>query len=176
MKKIFLILSVALILAFSPTAFAHTTVFDGDIGALLHVNPNDDPIAGEASDLHFNLLSDKFDISIADCTCKVTISLLDKKLLEKVILESEEGFGPRVASVPFIFPKKGVYQIVLSGQSRTEQFPDFSLKYDLRIEKEVEGIPIQKNVFTYLLLGGGVLLILLLLFFMQRKIARIKKD
>lgn len=102
---------------------AHVLKTDSDIGAVLHIYPDDDPIVNESSNLFFEVKDKSGTFSWSTCVCKMHI-LLDGK---------EEYVGPVGQSgSSYIFPKKGIYQVQLSGES-----PEFLLSYDVRVSREI---------------------------------------
>jgi DMSO/TMAO reductase YedYZ heme-binding membrane subunit len=122
-----------------PKASAHVLKTDGTFGAVLHVEPDDNPIAGERSALHFDYKDTTGKFSGSDCICGVMIFKDNKNLLDKSIQfgNTSEELSPEIE---FTFPEEGVYSIVLKGQSKAQNsFAPFSLAYDVSASKSSKG-------------------------------------
>lgn len=129
----------SIILAFHPAkALAHFVKADNGIGAVLHIDPEDDPIAGEQTTmfLEFKDTAGKFDI--ANCICKVTITEADAELLGQSF-EGAGGTEKLSAVIPFTFPKKDIYKLKIEGTPKNaNDFKAFTLNYDVRVARESE--------------------------------------
>ena len=130
MKKTFLL---AAILLFVPLLVsAHTLQTDGNIGAVLHIDPNDDPVAMQPAHLYFSIQDTTKKFSPQNCNCSLTIALQNKSVLDQPITQTEAS----TIEIPFTFPTAGVYTVTLAGKPKTAgTFSNFSLIYNTRVER-----------------------------------------
>lgn len=112
-------------------ASAHVLKTDGTIGAVLHIEPDDNPTAGVeiTYQLAFADTTNKFQLS--QCDCSVSI-YQDGKALDK----SPLTVSGSLASVDtYTFATAGVYTMVISGMPKPgDSFQPFSLSYIVRAE------------------------------------------
>lgn len=135
MKKLLVALFLTL---FIPTqiAEAHVLKTDGAIGAVLHVNPEDDPIAQEESQLYFEFKDRNNTFSVNDCDCRVTVTANDKEIYREQLIND---------TFSFVFPEKNLYFVTLYGSPKDGSlFESFTLTYDIRVSRETtkeNGVP-----------------------------------
>jgi len=162
-KKIIIIcLAVFYLLGFSE-ASAHSTVYDKSIGALFHVDPQDSPIVKEPAELYFHFLDKEEKFKKDLCLCTVTISENGKKLLSESFGAVDiKKYGSNTGHTTFIFPEKNVYEIIVAGKAKGGEFPDFNLKYDLRVERE-NTTNKTINYYAYVIPISAIFVILLII-------------
>lgn len=150
---------LALALIAPALASAHTLKTSGDVGVLLHIDPDDDPVAGQPAALYVSV-TDK--ASGAACGC--ALAVLDGS--STVYAAPLAGQG---ASVPLTFPHAGIYQIVVTGAGAP--MPAFSVTFDQRVEAAAEssGPPLP------LYAAAGALILLILVVGMGFFISRTKR-
>ncbi|HJQ07939.1 MAG TPA: hypothetical protein VJ836_00485 [Candidatus Saccharimonadales bacterium] len=87
---------------------AHVLIKDqvGGAGAILHVNPDDDPIAGERATLFFDIR----DNSINPESSRARLTIIDDQGVAAVA--SSEVLGSSV-SANYVFPRQGLYELKL---------------------------------------------------------------
>ncbi len=122
------IATIALLFFFitSAKAFAHTLESEGSIGAVLHIDPQDEPIAGEPSNLYFDLTDQKGKFKFSNCIC----TLLVKDGSRIILTVSMDSPNKEV-----IFPTVGAYTLELNGKPKaSSDFNDFNLTYIVRAE------------------------------------------
>lgn len=127
LKSYFLILA--------PPAQSHFVKSDSGIGAVLHVDPGDDPIAGEPSKIIFEFkdIENRFDLS--NCDCKIVVTGEGKEILSQSL--KPVALDQKLSSVtPIIFPEKNIYKLKVTGKSYQTDFTDFELNYDVRVAKD----------------------------------------
>lgn len=140
MKKT--LLSIFVIVSFflfmPQQTFAHFPATDGDMTVTLHVDPNDDPLPGQQAHLYFlfNDKSKKF--RLANCTCTVSISYTEqgKQPYTQQLIENKDS-KPSIwgANIPYIFPERNVYHIVLTGKPTTANtFKPFTVSWYFRVD------------------------------------------
>lgn len=136
MKKFFVTLLFVLI--FPIIVSAHSTVYDGEVGALLHIDPDDDPIISEPATLYFHWESEDSDFYFENCGCTIDILLQGKSLYSNSLeLVSDKSFGNETRALSFTFPKKGLYVITVKGNALKDNTKTpFNLQYEVRVERE----------------------------------------
>src|SRR5689334_16513316 len=73
--KLFIAFSFLIFSLFLPQKVsAHILKYDGSIGAVLHVNPDDDPIAGETTGFFFEFKDKKNKFLPENCDCLVRVT------------------------------------------------------------------------------------------------------
>ena len=111
-----LVISLAVVVAMSaasasvsPKASAHVLVANesNTMGAVLHITPDDDPVAGESSDIFFDVQDKRF--STGTYTPRLAIANSDG---DEQRVEAEKN-GSYV-SAQYTFPTRGVYTIKLT--------------------------------------------------------------
>jgi hypothetical protein len=174
MKKLTFIISLAFFLGFPKLVDAHILKIDGNIGVILHINPEDDPIAGEPSHFHLDFTDKTSQFRPEECICTVDIYQEDKKLYtlfpsDKGSVKNKNGF-----SFIYTFPKKDIYRVILTGRpKRPNEFQSFSLTYDVRVGRDAGQITsanINDNS-TYIVITvlGTAAIFLLILYIMRNK-------
>jgi hypothetical protein len=129
MKKIILLL--VLFVMISQPAFAHILQTDGSIGAVLHTDPDDDPIIGKPTGFFFELKDKQGKFKLENCDCTFSISTNGKEIFSQPLSKDASSF--------FTFSKKGLYQIQLTGKPNTANlFQSFTVQYNLRVEKGMD--------------------------------------
>lgn len=125
-------------LYFTSVAYAHVLKTDGNIGAVIHIDPEDDPIAGSPTNFYFEFKDREGRFKINDCDCKLSVLENGNELLSQPLVESDENNDSNSAIVSFTFPEKSVYVVRMSGSAKDgTSFQNFSLSYDIRVEREI---------------------------------------
>ncbi|HVX23898.1 MAG TPA: hypothetical protein VG992_00950 [Candidatus Saccharimonadales bacterium] len=126
-------LIVAGLMALTPgLAAAHVLKTDNGVSAVLHIPPEDNPVAGQATELEvsFGDIHDAF--SLADCHCSVTVQLAGRTLTKTT--PQPALAGATLDSVAVVrFPNPAVYNVIVAGSSRDGAFPHFRLVYPVRV-------------------------------------------
>lgn len=122
------------------TAFAHKVKTTADVGATLHLEPNDNPRAGEPTKTWFALTrKGGKEIPLAECNCQLVVYAephLPKEppLLEPSLqpLKAERYQG--IPGTEITFPRPGAYQLQLSGKPKQKgNFQPFELKFTVTV-------------------------------------------
>ena len=141
MKKVLIgvVFSVFLFLFLPQMASAHFPAKDGEINAILHVDPNDSPIPGEQANLYFliDYGSLKKIFYLNQCNCVVTITQEGKQIFRQQLIDKNNPnrsiWG---ANVPFVFPERDVYHITLSGKPLPKySFQPFTVSWNFRVDE-----------------------------------------
>ncbi|TAE59219.1 MAG: hypothetical protein EAZ76_17320 [Nostocales cyanobacterium] len=138
--KFFLFLSL-IFFNFIPTVSAHTVKISGDVGATIHIEPNDNPRAGEPADAWFALTRKGGQVlPLKECDCQLAVyaephapgePALLEPTLKPIQAERYEGIPGAVIN----FPKPGIYELQLSGKPNNigETFRPFVLKFQVTV-------------------------------------------
>jgi hypothetical protein len=135
-----LLLPSVIYITFTPVASAHKIETAGDVGATLHIEPNDNPRAGEPSTAWFALTRKGGKIiPLAECDCQLAVyaephvpgePALLLPPLKPVAAERYKG----IPGAEIIFPRPGAYQLQLSGKpAEGESFQPFNLNFDITV-------------------------------------------
>jgi hypothetical protein len=141
-KAIFIIFIVLSLIAVPSSAHAHVLLRDTktDIGAVLHINPDDDPTAGPVSQLYFDIQDQKASTRIPYTGYQLLITN-DQGSTEQVALDAS---GSNVTA-NYAFPAQGVYKLELRSSPRYNNFAHVSLVYNLRVSRGVAGRTMQQD-------------------------------
>ncbi len=151
MKKLSIISSIFVLIFFVQTTpvSAHFLATDGNIGAILHVDPDDDPIAGSPSTIFFEFKDKTNAFNPQNCNCRLDILENGKVLYSQAVFQDNKDLSQLSAAATYTFPQRDVYQIVVSGNPRSgKSFPPFKLSYELRVDRE--GSPTDNASTTWL--------------------------
>lgn len=125
-------------------AIAHEVETDQNIGATLHIEPSDTPLAGEESTAWFALTRRGGEtIPLAACDCKLAIysqpRTANPVLSPPLTPINAEGYQD-IPGATFAFPEVGAYTLVLSGQPQAAQpeteeieFAPFELDFNVTV-------------------------------------------
>jgi hypothetical protein len=139
MSKILLCLVISLFTIHSSlfTVYAHVLQTDGSIGAVLHMDPEDDPIAGEQTGFFFEFKDTSGKFNPQNCSCTFSVIEDGKQLFTQPLFQNASSSSLTSASLFYTFPEKNVYQVKVAGQSQTPgQFQSFTLTYDVRVARQ----------------------------------------
>jgi hypothetical protein len=153
MRNKFLLLLIFLL--FTSPVFAHKVKISEDVGATLHIEPNDNPRAGEPAQAWFALTRKGGKvIPLAECNCQLAVYLEPRKPgetallnpnLKAIVAEKYQG----IPGADIIFPKPGAYLLELNGKPvKTDDFKPFELKFEMTVaagNSSVNQNPTQKS-------------------------------
>jgi hypothetical protein len=126
-------------LAITPV-YAHSVKVAEDVGGTLHIEPNDNPKAGESAETWIALTrkGGKL-IPLKDCNCKIEVYMkprlkgsapLLKPTLKPISTSQYQG----IPGADIVFPKPGNYEIELTGTSKTkDNFKPFKLTFPITV-------------------------------------------
>lgn len=131
-KSIVATIALSLFVAFVPSsiASAHVLKLDGTIGAVLHINPDDNPVSEQSTNyvLSFEDTSHRF--SLSRCLCNVDIVKDTTTLTTQPLVMTSDS----ISENNYVFPDAGVYTLRITGAPKeANQFQPFSLKYTVRV-------------------------------------------
>ena len=123
-----------------PPASAHKIQTDKDVGATLHIEPNDTPRAGESAQTWFALTRKGGKIiPLKECDCQLAIYSQPRTTGKLPILQPtlQPVSAERYQGIPgtnITFPKPGAYQLELTGKpSDSSSFEPFKLEFDVTV-------------------------------------------
>jgi len=162
-----LLLSILLLLGYvivSPQSVsAHVLISDStkSIGAVLHVMPDDDPVAGQTSNLFFEVQTQK----INKDTAKLTVTDNSTGVTTEIPIKIN---GSSV-SAGYTFPTQGVYNFLLTVSSDKT----YTFNHSQRVSRGVTGSALDKPTYPLanlaLVFCGTAFLFLLIILFNHRK-------
>jgi len=114
----------------SPAALAHILQTDGDVGVLMHVDPGDEPVAGEPSTFMFEITDRREKFSLDRCDCRLRVLLNDKEVFNELL----KGDNAASVAVPFVFADAGIYRAEITGVQRPGAASQaFRVAFDVRV-------------------------------------------
>ena len=127
------------VLIATPVA-AHTEKVSGNVGGLLHIEPHDNPQAGQTAQAWIVLTRKGGElIRLAQCNCQLAVypnphtegdAPLLKPRLHAVTAEQYQG----IPGADIVFPKAGTYELELSGTPKSgANFKPFKLSYTITV-------------------------------------------
>jgi hypothetical protein len=121
-------------------ASAHKVTTAADVGATLHLEPNDNPRAGEATKTWFALTRKGGKaIPLAECNCQLAVFAEPHSPNEPALLEPplQPVSAERYQAIPgteITFPRPGAYELQLSGKPKDgRSFQPFNLKFAVTV-------------------------------------------
>lgn len=124
------------------TVYAHFPATDGNMTVTLHVDPNDDPTPRKQAHLYFLFDDVTKKFQLANCTCTVSIAELGKQAYKQQLTDTRSS-NPSIwgASMPYIFPERNVYHIVLTGTpKKAHAFQPFTVSWYFRVDTVNPGL------------------------------------
>ena len=185
MKKIFTLL-LFLIISFSSfvtPAFAHLLASDNSIGAVLHVDPNDNPIAGSQASFFFEFKDKENKFKPDNCDCTFSVIENGREIYAQPLFQDNTDASLTNASVSYTFQQKDVYQVKVVGKPISQNdFQPFTLTWNFRVDQQANDLnqnsqtekkPSAKVIKYIIVLG--VLILLIIGFFITKTIVNNKK-
>jgi hypothetical protein len=172
-------LLLASIIALVPSVvFAHVLKSDGDIGAIIHIDPEDSPIVGQPATFFFEFKDKTNKFTVPQCDCTVTIANRGQQVLSQPLTSSNSSLNS--PAFQYTFPEKSLYTVVVAGSPKAgANFQSFSLSYDIRVDRGGDtAAPVQQkpnHTAHYIIFGGGFLALLILYLIERRKKTQHKK-
>ena len=137
-----LLLATLLCGTVTASAIAHEVKFADDVGATLHIEPNDIARAGEPTDLWFALTQAGGKvIPLEACDCTLTLYDSQAGAVETPVLTaiSAEGFQ-NIPGATVTFPDVGAYELRLAGSPQEAgAFTPFELSFEVTVASRASG-------------------------------------
>lgn len=141
MRRLLGLLAVAW-LAVQPAgmAQAHVVITDQthQLGGILHVSPDDDPVAGQSSNLFFDLQS-----SFSGQTPSAKLEITDDRFRQANVPAVVVG---STVSSDYTFPSQGVYLVRLTLTSGAQSYV---FDYSQRVSRGTAGSPLDQPVYGW---------------------------
>jgi hypothetical protein len=146
MKKIFFFF-LSFIFIFATPAYAHHLEEDGSMQAVLHISPNDEPIAQKSSVISIKIKDSAQKFNQEKCNCQVVISQKNKSLFTYTFPHTASKNEVEVI-FNYTFPTEGEYQIQVKGTPTDSiSFSPFQIDLETQVD---QGKNVQKFLqFAY---------------------------
>lgn len=157
---IFIAILFSSLFYFTGCVSAHELQTDGNIGAVLHIEPDDEPAANELQsfDLYFQSLTGKF--NLYNCDCKLALSQ-DWQTIYQSPLNTKSS---TLSENPYTFNKGGLYTLTVTGRPKNQpDFDSFKLEYNINTASGTGNM--NKKLSPYTVIGLALLQLLVLLAF-----------
>lgn len=142
---------------FTGTAEAHVLKTDGDIGAVLHINPDDNPTSGTPVSYILSFTDTSGRMTLPNCACGATVLENGKQIAQEPLSDT----SAMQSNDTLTFPKAGVYVLQVSGAPKeADAFQPFVLRYTVRV---TSGQPTAQPFPVLLWVGIATTMALLLL-------------
>jgi hypothetical protein len=149
-------LTLAAVIAFLPAlASAHTLETESTVGALLHIDPNDEPVAGEPATIYIELQDKSGKLTPGNCNCHLVILFGEKQIFANPVFQS--GAVSLSTQASFVFPEPGAYTVSIDGEPKTEIEP-FDLDFPVQVKAPATLNPKAEKIdhtLHYIVFGAG---------------------
>ncbi|MGI8419015.1 MAG: hypothetical protein ACR2LN_00040 [Candidatus Levyibacteriota bacterium] len=183
MKKIIVVTFFLFSSLFIPQqVFAHFLATDKSIGAVLYVDPNDEPIAGSQASFFFEFKDKENKFDPQNCDCTFLIKENGNKIYSQPLFQNSDKASLSNAHVVYTFPQKDIYQVQVIGKPNPpNEFAPFTLSWDFRIDQEANPKSNQSNSnfntnFLRYLLIFGVATVIIVAFFIKNLMSNKKEE
>jgi len=110
------------------------------IGAVIHLEPNDDPFAGANTDVIFEVTDKTGAFDPAECYCMVQVVQGEQIVTSSRITGYDVSDTAKTLYSKVVFPEVGVYTVQLIGKPVTNDwFHEFTLEYEVRVMRQAKG-------------------------------------
>jgi hypothetical protein len=122
-----------MIIALPLIAHQNQTPMTDEVGAMIHVDPDDMPHVGKPSLTWFMLSQNNGEmIAPENCDCRVMVYDAENEAIAHHLPLSVTTVEEQpVLSTMITFPSPGVYTVVLSGESENDSFEAFELRFPI---------------------------------------------
>jgi formylglycine-generating enzyme required for sulfatase activity len=153
LKYLLLLFCFATLITTVQPVLAHKVQISSDVGATLHIEPNDNPRAGEPTKAWFALTRKGGQaIPLAQCNCKLAVYAEPHTPGEPALLEPslQPVTAERFQGIPgteITFPKPGIYELQLNGKpAKGVSFKPFELKFEVTVAAGTANVQNVQNV------------------------------
>lgn len=155
---------------------AHTLKVDKAIGVTVHINPDDEPLAGSLSQVIIGIQDKegRFVANASECICALTIVQQDGVVAETLPF----AISGETAMVSYVFQKGGIYKLEVSGTPRRlDSFQNFSTAFSYRVRANDEASSTadykksnpMRTYFPFVVIGSSLFLGVLYILPIQKK-------
>lgn len=160
MKRATMFLALLSIVVTTPAPVAaHVSQSNNGVSAVLHILPDDNPVAAEQTYMQFSFGNSDELFRVKDCGCKLVVNDGSRDIQSLELEPIDPGSSKALAIVQF--PKGGVYTLVLTGSADQANTQDFRLDYLVRVAGAGEGRADTAAGLQVILVSVASLLILL---------------
>jgi hypothetical protein len=110
---------------------AHVQASDNGVSAVMHILPDDNPVAGAATYIQFTFGGAKGNFDIARTDTELTV-VQGSKTISETPVEPLEATGS-AGHVVVTFPADGIYDLRLSGQPLSKNGSRFKMSFVVRV-------------------------------------------
>jgi len=180
MKKLFIIFFSFLLFVLSTQyAHAHFLKYDKTIGAVMHIDPDDDnPVTNKPETFFFSFKDTTNKFQPNECQCQVKILENGKQIFSQDLFANNQHPSLDNASFSFTFPQRDTYVLQVTGKPNVDNtFQAFNLRWDIHVDKK--GITQSPNTVQSFIsghvihligaFGVGIMFIVLLIIQNKRK-------
>ncbi|MEO5646139.1 MAG: hypothetical protein ABIQ91_01545 [Candidatus Paceibacterota bacterium] len=155
---LFVLFSTSLYLTLPMVASAHTLAIEGELGATLHIDPADEPVAGSPSTMYFDFKNSKREFSAAEYSFVLSITQNDSVIATGTLFEN--GAIGATASYAHTFAQPGEYEVqVVATPKDGDEASTFN--FDTHVSSAAPAK--NKSIFAFLGVHGGHFLIAVIL-------------
>lgn len=175
---IFLFLSVNF---FPALVSAHELGTDSSVGAVLHIDPADDPIVGQQAGIFFEFKDTEGKFKPENCNCTFSVVENGNEIYSQDLFQTNPSPSLTSASVYYTFPKKDAYELKVAGKPKTpDAFDEFNLSFKVNVTREYKAPPPKPNwiiAHSLNLIGAGIIFLFIIFSLIWQKISgRSKKQ
>ena len=160
MKRIGQILLVSFTFAMfglTQDVFAHELEQSNGISAVLHIPPDDNPLAGKKTVLNVAYGDKAQKFSLENCSCFISV-VQNEHVLSTVKATPALPHSKLDSAVKVIFPNPGKYEVRVSGISIDNSFAEFEIEFPVKITNSAI-VASNKAGYQVLIFAIGTLLI-----------------
>lgn len=155
-----LLLVLVAVSSFTASASAHVLESDNGVSAILHIKPDDHPVASKPVPVNFLFSNDVGGFSLNHYD--VQLSLIQDGAVKFSTAVKPLFFGSATeAETTATFPTAGVYTLRATGKPSESNVPAFTLDYDVRVADAAGSTTKGDGGTTALLSGFSLILIIM---------------
>lgn len=143
-------------------ASAHVLKQDHGISAVLHIPPEDAPVAGVPTTLNVSFADTKNAFNLANCNCQVILKL-DETVVQTTAITLVSQNANMQGRSTVKFPQAGAYEIAVRGTAKNGSFPEFALEYPVHVSAAGKAAQSGSKGMSVILIAAGSLIIIGLL-------------
>lgn len=139
MRRLIVVLCALVCIIVAPSVQAHVLIADDQnrVGAVLHITPDDDPIAGELSSIFFDIQNN----AVSDKSHSFTLTVLPDNGERVYVPITPAG---SMVSAAYAFPSQGLYELILLAEPLDTSTKSLSFRQSQWVSRgEVVKAPLQ---------------------------------
>ncbi len=162
-KKFILTIGLALLSGLSTSAvpaLAHVLESDNGVSAILHIKPDDRPVAEKPITINLLFSNDVGGFSLDNYNVKLFV--LQNKQVKYTGAVTPKFFGAATEGEAVVkFPSAGLYTVRVQGSPITKDVPTFTLNYDdIHVGEAIQPVSTKQNgAVTIILIAFGIITI-----------------